>query len=90
MGLPLTAEPQICRRCGVLPLTLARIDGRLYAVVNLATAEGFVIPAERIEDVNFEHETAAERTARRARKWISRVQVVCRDDENRDPESTGA
>lgn len=68
-----TAEPHICRRCGVLPLTLARIDGRLYGVVNLATAEGFAVPAERIQEVHFEHETAAQRSARRARNWIGRV-----------------
>ena len=82
-------EPQVCRRCGVLPLILARIDGQLCAVVNLATADGFVIAAERIEDVSFEHETAAERNARRARKWTAQVRVVERDDEKAGPATPG-
>jgi hypothetical protein len=68
-----TAEPQVCRQCGVVPVILARIDEHVYAVVNLATAEGFAILPERIQNVNFEHQTAAERNARRVRSWIAQV-----------------
>jgi hypothetical protein len=71
-----TAEPQVCRRCGVLAVTLAHIDGRLYGVVNLATADGLAIRPERIQDVDFEHQTAAERIARRARTWIANVTMT--------------
>lgn len=71
-----TTEPQVCRRCGVMPLILAHIEGRVYGVVNLATAEDLAIPPERIQDVNFEHQTAEERIARRARTWIAQVSVT--------------
>ena len=70
-----TAEPQLCRQCGAMPLILTRIAGHLYATVNLASAEDFAIPPERIQNVNFEHQTAAERSARRARNWIGDVSI---------------
>jgi hypothetical protein len=71
-----TAEPQVCRECGVMPVILARIEDHVYAVVNLATAEGLAIPPERIQTVSFERQTPAERSARRARTWIASVSFV--------------
>ncbi len=71
-----TAEPQVCRQCGVVPVILARIEEHVYAVVNLATAEGLTIQLERIQNVNFEHQTAEVRSARRARTWIAQVSVT--------------
>lgn len=71
-----TAEPQVCRQCGVVPVILARIEEHVYAVVNLATAEGLAIPSECIQDVNYEYQTADERRSRRARTWIAQVIVM--------------
>lgn len=68
-----TTEPQVCGRCGVMPVTLTRIDGKLYGVVNLATAENMQVAPERIQDVNFENQSRKERIARRARSWIADV-----------------
>jgi hypothetical protein len=70
-----TAEPMICRHCGVLPVTLARIDGRIYAVVNL-TASDADPGAAHVEEVDFSSQTAEERTERRRRNWIPTVTVT--------------
>ena len=70
-----TAEPQVCRQCGVMPLILTRSEGHAYATLNLASAGDFATPPERIQNVNFEHQTAAERSARRARNWIGDVSI---------------
>lgn len=53
-----TAQFHICTRCGVVPLVTSRIDGRLYAVVNVNTFEG---------------ENEETRLARRRRNWIANV-----------------
>lgn len=68
-----TTEPQICRQCGVMPVILTHIDGNLYGVVNLATAEGMQAAPGRVQDVNFEDQSREERIARRRRTWIADV-----------------
>src|SRR5262249_12560332 len=35
-----TAEFHVCARCGVVPVVTSRIDGQLFAVVNVNTFEG--------------------------------------------------
>src|SRR5690606_23995261 len=35
-----TAEFHVCARCGVVPVVSSRIDGHLYAVVNVNAFEG--------------------------------------------------
>jgi len=71
-----TAEFHVCTRCGIVPLATSRIDGRLYAVVNVNTFEG-VDPSlfDRSPSV-LEGETEAARLARRARNWIGRVEIT--------------
>jgi hypothetical protein len=59
----------------VLPVTLARIDGRIYAVVNL-TASDADPGAAHVEEVDFSSQTAEERTERRRRNWIPTVTVT--------------
>lgn len=68
-----TTEPQVCRRCGVMPVVLTHIDEKLYGVVNLATAEGVHIAPGRVQEVNFENQPREERIARRRRTWIADV-----------------
>jgi hypothetical protein len=70
-----TAEPMICRHCGVLPVTITRIDGRVYAVVNLSASDAEV-RATHIEEVDFSDQTVEERTQRRKRNWIPTVTVT--------------
>ncbi len=68
-----TTEPQVCRQCGVTPVILTRIDGKLYGVENLATAENMLVEPGRVQDVNFEDQPREERIARRRRTWIADV-----------------
>jgi hypothetical protein len=68
-----TAQFHVCSRCGVVPLVTSRIDGRLYAVVNVhALADvdaAFFLHAA----VSFDGESEAQRLARRQRNWIANV-----------------
>lgn len=71
-----TAEFRVCAHCGVVPVVTSRIDGRLYAVVNVNAFDG-VDPSllrRAASDVEGEHEEA--RLARRMRNWIADVDYV--------------
>jgi hypothetical protein len=73
-----TAQFQVCSRCGVVPLVTSRIDGRLYAVVNVNTFQG-VDPALLFRSAaNFDGESEDVRLTRRQRYWIGDVQYVDR------------
>jgi hypothetical protein len=71
-----TAEPLICARCGVLPVTIARIDGRTYGVVNLSAASGFTVLADQVAPQDFSKQTAEQRSERRRRSWIATVTLT--------------
>jgi hypothetical protein len=68
-----TADFHVCSRCGVVPLVTSRIEGALYAVVNVNSFEDF--PRERlsIAPASFDAEAQDERLARRQRNWIADV-----------------
>jgi hypothetical protein len=68
-----TAAFHVCRACGVVPVATSRVDGRLYAVVNVNTFDD--VDASLLERAmsNLEGETEADRLARRARNWIGDV-----------------
>lgn len=70
-----TAQFLVCTRCGVVPVCISDIDGRLHAVVNVNTFEGLpgTLPAPLAVDFDGEDEEA--RSARRARGWIGAVTV---------------
>jgi hypothetical protein len=72
-----SADFHICASCGVAPVVSSRIDGRLYAVVNVNTFEG-VNPAlvRDATTATFDGETEADRLARRKRNWIAAVEFV--------------
>ncbi len=74
-----TADFVICRRCGGAPYVLSRIEGHLYAVLNVNTLDGdplgHVAPARS----DFEGETTEARLARRKQKWIGEVHVQVDD-----------
>jgi len=68
-----TADFHVCARCGVAPVVTSRIDGRLYAVVNVNAFEG--VPPSMLERVSasFDGEDEGARLARRKKNWIADV-----------------
>jgi hypothetical protein len=71
-----TADFQVCRTCGAVPVVTSRIDGELYALVSVNAFEG-VDPARlRHAPAHFEAENEATRLARRKRTWIARVEFT--------------
>lgn len=71
-----TAEFLVCARCGVVPVVTSRIEGRLYAVVNVHAFEGFDPARLRQTPVSFDDESESQRLARRARHWIADVEIA--------------
>jgi hypothetical protein len=71
-----TAEFHVCSACGVPPVVTSEIAGRLYAVVNVNTFEGFDSALLRRSPSNFDGEGTDSRLERRARNWIGRVQFT--------------
>ncbi|HET9865373.1 MAG TPA: hypothetical protein VFP37_18185 [Steroidobacteraceae bacterium] len=68
-----TAQFLVCARCGVAPLVTSRIDGKLYAVVNVNTFDDFDRSRLRVQPADFEGEDLASRLDRRRRNWIADV-----------------
>ena len=74
-----TAAFQICMTCGVPPVVTSRIDGRLYAVVNVNCFEN-VDPALLKHSVgSLDGESVDDRLARRRRNWIGQVDFPAAD-----------
>lgn len=71
-----TAEFHVCAVCGAVPVATSRIDGRLYAVVNVNTFEGVDPSRLRRSASTLDGESEAERLARRQRNWIGNVTYV--------------
>lgn len=68
-----TATFLTCARCGVVPAVTSRIDGRLYAAVNVTTFDGVDPELVRTAPAHFDGEDTATRLARRQRGWIPDV-----------------
>ncbi len=68
-----TAEFYICSRCGVVPFITSLIAERKYAVVNVNTFEGLVLPTFQESTTDFSGETTEDRLQRRAATWIPNV-----------------
>lgn len=68
-----TAEFHVCARCGVVPVVTSRIDGRLYAVVNVNAFEGVDPALLKRSPASFDGEGTDDRLARRKRNWIGDV-----------------
>lgn len=71
-----TAEFLVCSRCGAVPAVTSRIDGRLYAVVNVNMFENVPTSMLRHGSVSFDDENESTRLARRQRGWIGDVEIV--------------
>ncbi len=70
-----TAEFHICARCGIVPVVTSRIDGRLYAVVNVNAFENVDPSLLCRAPASFDDEGEDTRLARRKRNWIADVQI---------------
>jgi len=71
-----TADFHVCSDCGVVPVVTSRIDGRLYAVVNVNTFEGVDPASLRRTPAAFDGEDEGARLARRKRAWIGDVDIA--------------
>lgn len=68
-----TAEFHVCTACGVVPVVTSRIDGHLYAVVNVNTFDDVAPSLLRPLPSHLGNETVTDRLGRRARNWIADV-----------------
>jgi hypothetical protein len=68
-----TAQFHVCAVCGAVPVVTSRIEGRLYAVVNVNAFEGVDAALLRRAESHLGEESEAERLARRRRNWIGEV-----------------
>jgi hypothetical protein len=70
-----TADFVGCARCGVVVAALGEHDGRRIAVVNVRSLDAYSTLGFVPSDSDFDAESRDERLARRARRWIGRVEV---------------
>ena len=73
-----TAAFHVCAACGVVPVVTSRVDGRLYAVVNVNTFENVDPASVRRAAASFDGESEDARLERRQRFWIGDVRYVDR------------
>jgi hypothetical protein len=71
-----TADFHVCSRCGIVPVVTSRIDGHLYAVVNVNAFEGVDQTLLRRAPASFDGEGTGDRLARRKRNWIAKVEFA--------------
>lgn len=71
-----TADFHACASCGVVPLVTSRIEGRLFAVVNVNAFDDVPPSLLRHAPASFDGEDEAARLARRQRNWIADVAFV--------------
>jgi hypothetical protein len=68
-----TADFHVCRACGVVPVVTSRIEGRLYAVVNVNAFNHVERGRVKVAPASFEGEQTDARLERRKRGWIGDV-----------------
>ncbi len=68
-----SADFYICTSCGVVPLVVSDIDGRLHAVVNVNTFVNLEELKVSTTSTNFDGEDTGSRLERRQRNWIPSV-----------------
>ena len=70
------ADFHVCAARGAVPFVTSRIEGRLFAVVNVDTFDGVDPSLLRRAPAVFDREDAAGRLARRQRGWIPEVAIA--------------
>ncbi len=71
-----TAEFHVCGKCGIVPIVTSRIEGQVYAVVNVNTFENVPPSLLKRASTSFEGEKQESRLERRKRNWIRDVAFV--------------
>jgi hypothetical protein len=71
-----TADFHVCTACGVVPVVTSRLDGRLYAVVNVNAFESIDPSLLRRASMTYDAENEEVRLSRRKRNWIANVDFV--------------
>lgn len=71
-----TADFHICARCGVVPLVTCRVEGRLYAVVNVNTLDDVDPAMLQHRPASFSEEGATAKLSRRQSNWIANVTIT--------------
>jgi hypothetical protein len=71
-----SAEFHVCARCGAVPVVTSRIDGQLYAVINVNAFDGVEASLLRRVAASFDGESEELRLARRRRNWIGDVEYI--------------
>jgi len=71
-----TAQFHVCSICGVPPVVTSRIDGQLFAVVNVNCLEGIDPAMLDHKGASFDGEAVEDRLARRQRGWIAKVSFL--------------
>jgi len=71
-----TADFHICARCGVVPLVTCRVEGNLYAVVNVNTLDDIDPSMLQHRPASFSEEDAAAKLSRRQQNWIGNVTIT--------------
>ena len=71
-----TADFHVCTACGVVPVVTCRLDGRLYAVVNVNAFENVDPSLLRRASMTYDSENEDVRLSRRKRNWIGNVEFV--------------
>jgi len=64
-----------CASCGVLPLATTVIDSKVYAIINLKTAQ-IDLSQITIHNSDFSDESAEKSTHRRKSNWIANVKII--------------
>jgi hypothetical protein len=68
-----TADFHVCAHCGVVPVVTSRIEGRLFAVVNVNAFDDVEPSLLRRSSSTLDDEHETTRLARRMRNWIGEV-----------------
>jgi hypothetical protein len=76
-----TADFYICSRCGAVPFVISKIDGHMYAVVNVNTFKDVDRGIFHKAVADFDDETTDGRLERRKKTWISSVTIASPDNE---------
>ncbi|RDI97650.1 hypothetical protein DVT68_15285 [Dyella solisilvae] len=68
-----SSDFHVCMRCGVVPLVTCRVDGVLYAVVNVRAFDDVDPALLQHVSASFSNEGLEARLARRKSRWIGDV-----------------
>jgi len=72
----LTAEAWFCNKCGTYLFMTSRIDGRLYAALNVNILDEFGFNRLKVPALSLGEDPVAKRLERRRKAWIADVSIT--------------